>query len=315
MSGVRQIVAIVWALHVISGGAAAAECVAVEGERLRSGDLAVAVPGFAALPAETVLGWSPAPGARRLMGAEELARLAARYGLKAEGLRPVCIERAMEQLNAERVLAALRGAIGREDVRIELVDYSRRKVPRGELQFDRAHLAAPAGGIALWRGRLRYDGTRSLPVWARVRITAPGRRLVAAENLAPTRAIQPSQVRLEEGEWFPFGEPPLTEVGQAVGRLPRRWIPAGAVLYARLLTMPREIERGDEVLVEVASGGAQLRFRARAETGGRSGDTIVVRNPVNGRRVAARVEGRGKAVVHASGMERVAPVGVPGGGR
>lgn len=304
-----------WLLAWFGIEAASAGCLAVEGERLLASDLALAVPAFRALPADTVLGWAPAPGARRLLGAAELARLAARHGLKVAEAPAVCIERAMAPLSPERLLEALGRAVGREDARIELVDYPRRAVPRGELEFDRAQLAAPSGGIALWRGRLRYDGGRSLPVWARVRITAPGRRVVATENLAPGRPVQPSQVRLEEGEWFPFGEPPLADLEEAVGRLPRRWIPAGSVLLARLLAAPREVERGEEILVEVASGGAQLRFRARAETGGRSGDTIVVRNPVNGRRVAARVQGPGKAVVHANLMERRSAGGMPGGGR
>lgn len=305
-----------WLLAWLWIEAAPAGCIAIEGERLLASDLAAAVPAFAALPAGTVLGWAPAPGARRLFGAEEIARLAARHGLKLDASpRALCIERAMTPLTAERLLEAMRRALGRADARIELVDYSRRAVPHGELEFDRAHLAAPAAGIALWRGRLRYDAGRSLPVWARVRITAPGRRVVATENLGPGRPVQPAQVRLEEGEWFPFGEAPLTSVEEAVGRLPRRWIPAGSVLYARLLAAPREVERGQEILVEVSSGGAQLRFRARAETGGRNGDTIVVRNPANGRRVAARVEGPGKAVVNANAMERGIAGGVPGGGR
>lgn len=291
-------------------------CIATEGERLRAMDLAAAVTAFAALPADTVLGWAPAPGARRLLGAAELERLAARHGVKPQELpRAVCVERAMAPLSAEQVLEALRRAVGREDARVELLDYMRRAVPRGELEFDRAQLAATAGGTALWRGRLRYDGARSLPVWARVRITAPGRRVVATENLAPGRPLHTSQVRLEEGEWFPFGERPLASLEEAVGRLPRRWIPAGSVLYARMLAAPREVERGEEILVEVSSGGAQLRFRARAETGGRSGDMIIVRNPVNGRRIAARVQGPGKAVVNANAVERGAGSSVPGGGQ
>ncbi|MDW8130123.1 MAG: flagellar basal body P-ring formation chaperone FlgA [Bryobacterales bacterium] len=305
----------VWLLAWVGTAGALAGCIAVEGERLLAADLAAAEPVFAALPPDTVLGWAPAPGARRLLGTRELERLAARHGLKLAAARAVCVERALAPLSGERVLEALRRALGREDARIELVDYSRRPVPRGELEFDRAQLAQPSGGAAVWRGRLRCDGGRSLPVWARVRIVAPGRRVVALENLAPGRPVQPSQVGLDEGEWFPFGEPPLTRVEEAVGRLPRRWIPAGAVLYARLLTAPREVERGEEVLVEVASGGAQLRFRARAETGGRSGDVILVRNPANGRRIAARVEGPGKAVIHASAVERGVGDGVFGGGR
>jgi len=287
-------------------------CVAVEGERLRAADLAAVEPAFGGLAPETELGWAPAPGVRRAVSAAELERLAARFGLKVMR-RAICLERAVAPLVDEQVMEALERAVGREGVRIELVDFYRRPLPRGRLEFDRAGLMAPAapGGVSLWRGRLRYDGNRTLPVWAKVRLKAPGRRVVAAANLAPGRPIQASEVRLEEGEWFPFAEPALESLEAAVGKLPRRWIPAGAVLYARLLAAPREVERGDQVVVEVLSGGAQLRFAARAETGGRTGDSILVRSAVNHRRIAARVEGPGKVVIDANAYRRVVVGDVP----
>ncbi len=297
-------------LWLVSGGAG---CIAVEGEQILARHLAEAVPAFARLEGEAVLGYAPAPGARRILTAQEVARLAARHGLAVEG-REVCLERALAPLTAQKVVEALRRALGREDARIELLDFSRYPVPPGELEFPRSGLGAPPGGRAqamLWRGRLRYDGRRSLPVWARVRIAASGKRLVAAENLAPGKPVEARQLRLEEGEWFPLGEAPLEAVEAAAGLLPRRWIPAGTVLYARMLAPPREVERGQTVAVEVVSGGAQLRFQARAETGGRAGDVILVRHPSNGRRLAARVEGPGKAVIDASFHERAA-VGLGG---
>lgn len=279
------------------------DCLVVEGQYILARELATAVAAFAQLPADARLGYAPAPGVRRTITATELARLAARHNLQIEG-RAICVERAAEKLTPGRLLAALRAALGRDDARIELVDYSRYPLPPGELEFPRAGLAAPPAGapagILLWRGRLRFDGNRSLPVWARVRISAPGRRLVAAANLAPDKPIEASQLRLEEAEWFPFAEQPLDAIEAAVGKLPRRWIRAGSALYARMLAPPKEVERGAEVEVEVASGGAQLRFSARAESAGRAGDVIVVRSPLNGKRIAARVEGPGKVVVNAN---------------
>lgn len=290
-------------LGIVAGEGA---CVAVDGERLRASDLAVAEPAFGRLAPATELGWAPAPGVRRIVSAAELERLAARFGLRVAG-RAICLERAVAPPAREQVMEALEEALKGEGVRIELLDFHRRPLPRGRLEFDRAGLMAPAapGGVSLWRGRLRYDGNRSLPVWAKVRLTVRGRRVVAAANLAPGRPIQASEVRVEEGEWFPFAERSLEAVEEAVGKLPRRWIPAGAVLYARLLAAPREVERGDEVVVEVLSGGAQLRFTARAETGGRTGDSILVRSAVNHRRIAARVEGPGKVVIDANAYRRV----------
>ncbi len=292
-----------WAALAASGGG----CVAVSGDRILAADLARVIPAFAAIPPDEALGYAPAPGVRRILGAAELSRLAARHGVAVEGIE-VCVERAAERLTAERVLEALRKSLAREQARIELVDFSRYPVPAGELEFPLSGLSAPPAGVTeaavVWRGRLRYDGTRSLPVWARVRIRVSGERLVAVENLAPGQPVAPSQVRVEQGEWFPFTEAPLTRVEDAVGKLPRRSIRAGSVLYARMLASPREVERGQRVSVEVSSGAAQLKFTAVAENGGRLGDTILVRSPVNGRKLAARVAGPGKAVVDADSLER-----------
>ncbi len=57
------------------------------------------------------------------------------------------------------------------------------------------------------------------------------------------------------------------------------------------------VDRGDRVEVEVQSGPARLSFEAHAETTGRAGDSILVRNPENGRLFQARVVGKGKVLV------------------
>jgi hypothetical protein len=57
------------------------------------------------------------------------------------------------------------------------------------------------------------------------------------------------------------------------------------------------VERGDAVRVEVRSGGVLLAFAASAESAGRVGEPVIVRNPQNGRRFQARVDGKGKVSV------------------
>lgn len=59
----------------------------------------------------------------------------------------------------------------------------------------------------------------------------------------------------------------------------------------------REVERGERVAVEVSSGGAVLTFQAEAASAGRTGDSVVVKNPENGRLFSARVQSKGKVVV------------------
>ena len=61
---------------------------------------------------------------------------------------------------------------------------------------------------------------------------------------------------------------------------------------------PRAIERGERVAVEVTSGGARLAFQATAESAGHAGDSVLVRNPENGRLFQAKVLGNGKVLIH-----------------
>lgn len=63
---------------------------------------------------------------------------------------------------------------------------------------------------------------------------------------------------------------------------------------------PREVERGDAVTVEVASGSAVLKLEARAESGGSLGETVVIRNPATKVCFSARVAGKGKVTLDAN---------------
>lgn len=63
------------------------------------------------------------------------------------------------------------------------------------------------------------------------------------------------------------------------------------------LSVKPEIERGDTVRVEVSSRGVLLAFDASAESSGRRGEAVTVRNPANGQRFRALVEAPGKVGV------------------
>jgi flagella basal body P-ring formation protein FlgA len=71
----------------------------------------------------------------------------------------------------------------------------------------------------------------------------------------------------------------------------------GMKSQTRIAPAAPEVERGDSVTVEVRSGAARLAFDAKAESSGRAGDSVLVRNPENGHLFQARVEGKGKVLV------------------
>lgn len=294
------------ALLAFGATALPAACVAVDGDRILARDLAAVRPEFSALPPERFIAHAPAPGARRTLSARELDRLANQNQIELSAAGDVCFEYPVAPLARDAVLAALRAALD-ESVRIELVDFSRFPVPRGKLEFSRSGLAVSvttrADVPATWHGRLRYSPAQTLPVWARVKLSVLRTRVVAVDNLPAGHPIQAGQVRLETAAAFPFGAAAVEDLEHVVGWLPRRSVPAGSPVAGAWLAAPKQVERGDTVVVEVSSGAARLKFRARAASSGNAGEVVQLQNPENGRRFSARVEAPGKAVVNANPQE------------
>lgn len=292
----------------VAAPARAEPCTPVEGDRILAGDLARVLPVFAVLDPEEPVAYTPVPGAQRVMSPAQLRQLMQRYDLPGAPATAVCFERFAEPLTAERVEAALRTALDAPEAKLEVADFSRHLVPRGELEFRSSGLASASNSSAespvLWRGLLRYGNRRSVSVWARVRISVTRPQVTALRDLPPGEPIRSGDVTEEMVAGFPFADPPLDSIEQAIGSLPRRTIKAGQPLYASFLKLPNAVERGEVVSVEVISGGARLRFEARAETSGRRGDPVYLRHPTSGKRFTALIDGKGKAVIQAGSSRK-----------
>jgi hypothetical protein len=131
---------------------AAKPCVAIEGDRITAADLAKAVPAFSSLPPSEEIGYSPIPGVRRYFYYPELHRLALQFNIDLPAQSQACIERVMEKLQPERVVDAMRKALGDPEAQIEILDLNRFPVPHGEVEFDRATLPVGTDAPVLWRG-------------------------------------------------------------------------------------------------------------------------------------------------------------------
>jgi len=282
--------------------AAAASCVAVEGEQILARDLAPALEAFASLAPETELGYAPAPGARRILHAAELSRMILRHGSIPGTLREICIERATEQLTPESLKAALLAGVGSPQATVELLEWSRYPVPHGEIQFPPGSVSPLRGREVVWRGYVRYGSNRRFAIWARVRVSVRQRRVVACVALPAGKSIDAGQLRVEEVEASPFAVRPEQSLDAVVGRLPRRSLAAGTPVLPGLLEAPQEIHSGDTVTVEVSNGLARLSFDARADAAGRHGDLIPVHNPATGKSLRARVESAGKVSIAVAGQ-------------
>jgi len=280
-------------------------CLTVKGDIILARDLSRALPVFSSLPPDTRIGFAPIPGVRRFFYASELRRIAARYHIVVSTSGAVCFERPMEMLQPDRVIEAMRQALGQPGAHIEILELSRYPVPHGEVRFDRSALpAAPSLGNAalplLWRGFVRYGDDHRFAIWARANIRVQSARLVAIQDLPPGQAIEARQVRIEEYEAPPSNQPPPPSLDQVVGKMPRRLIAASSPINLLQLDQPEDIERGDRVYVEVQSGRARLSLEGRALAAGRKGDMIPVRNGVNGKIFSACVQDKGRVLLVAT---------------
>ncbi|MGA2736004.1 MAG: flagellar basal body P-ring formation chaperone FlgA [Bryobacteraceae bacterium] len=281
------------------------QCLPVSGQSILAGDMARAVPAFAGLAPELALGFAPAPGASRAYGSAELARLARRYGLAVEPGMEACFTRPLETLTSERVTAALR--VSMPEARIEVVEFSRQPIPPGELRFPVSGLRVDqtSSSPLLWHGAISGSGQDDFPVWAKARIRVSGKRVAAAEALMPGRPIERSQLREEPYE----GPPGFPQLSQVVGCVPRRPIPSGTAIEQRWLDAAVDVLRGERVQVEIRSGRARVLLEGLAQSSGRRGEVIGVRNPANGKILRATVTDRGRALLTANGGEIAAAGG------
>jgi flagella basal body P-ring formation protein FlgA len=276
-------------------------CREVESERILARDLAVAIPAFGALPPQLPVAVAPLPGSPRIIHASELVSLARRNSIHLATAEDLCFEWTMQPLERAAVADVMRASLNAPEAAIEIVEMSRNQVPRGRIEFPRSRLGTPAAASVpapvLWRGSVVYGDALRFAIWARVTVHATIVQVVAVESLRAGQPVENRQLRLETTQGFPLPAKIARSVEQVAGRLPLRPVPAGSPIHLEQLSAPFDVNRGDVVDVEVRSGAAHLSFSGKAETAGRSGDMVAIRNEYSNRLFQARVNGKGKALV------------------
>jgi flagella basal body P-ring formation protein FlgA len=106
---------------------------------------------------------------------------------------------------------------------------------------------------------------------------------------------------LERFEGFPFGDPAASELDQVVGQILVRPLTSGMAIPAHLVERPLDVERADLVKVRVRNGAAVILAEGEAESGGRRGDTIAVRNLASGAKFNAKITGPKQVTLTLSG--------------
>jgi flagella basal body P-ring formation protein FlgA len=277
-------------------------CEVIANDRILGEDLAKALPGFLdKIPGDAVIGYSPTPGARRVFESLELRRIGAPYGVTVAPDAEVCFEWSLQTLTEDVIRAAIRQSLQSPDARIDVLAISRSQAPSGQVNFPISGLLASTltgpDTPVTWRGDVLYHGSRKFSVWARVKISSSMTRVVATRLILPGETVTADQVRMETYDDFPLRNDIARNLDEVVGRMPRRAIRQGLPVFRLDLIEPFQVRRGDVVDVTAISGAAQLRMPALAETQGRQGDIISLKNPRTGKLFRARIEGKDKALV------------------
>jgi flagellar basal body P-ring formation protein FlgA len=282
-------------IAIAAGFTLGAACIPVSSNTILARDVAEAVPLFRSLAPETLLGFAPFPGVQRILTARDLLLFARQQGLKPDSATPLpslCIERATHPIDAVELKEALIQALAVPGVQ---------PVPPGRMEFSLSGLTrppedAPATPV-IWRGRLWYDSQSSLSIWAKLILTVERPALIASERIPCGATIEASQVATRVMEQFPLSGPALDSMAQATGKIARRTILPGQRIAASALAESTDVARGETVRVQVVDGPALLTFDAVAESSGRKGDQVMLRNPSSGRTFRGLVEDKGKVMV------------------
>ena len=279
-------------LLVSAGVIAAAECIVVEGSRVRAGDLATRVAPFAELDSERDLGPAPFGAMVRIYSKTQLTEM---LGRGADNLpETLCVERRREPIPESKWREALERAVAGCEVQIDLREFPKHRFPIGDLQFAKTGIVA-GSTVSLWRGSLVLPDKQSIPVWVRAEIRVPGKRWkIAAPVVAGTRFVD-TDIAQESG-WFSGVPCQPVEDWNPAGFIARRSLKSGAILQRADARRPPAVQRGQPVDVE-SGGVARVRVAAVAETSGEIGESVRVKSSWNGSRLTGRVTSDGKVRV------------------
>ena len=277
-------------------------CEVIANDRIFGEDLAKAVPAFSnKIPGDLVIGYSPQPGARRVLNALELQRIGAPYGVAVPPDAQACFEWNVQTITDDTIRAAIRNSLQAPTARVDVLAISRTQAPAGQVVFPISGLLASTitgpDTPVTWRGEVHYQGSHQFSIWARVKISATMTRVVATQVVLPGQTVTPAQVRIETYDDFPLRNDIARNLEEVIGRMPRRPLRVGLPVFRADLIEPFQVQRGDLVEVTAIAGAAELHVPALAETRGRQGDIISLQNTHSGKIFRARIEGKDKALV------------------
>ncbi len=285
------------AAFVLATTLPAMACHPVQSDKIHGRDLSAWIPGFEALSPDEEFGYAPNPGQQRTFRLGEVRRIAIAHHIDVMPDQGVCFTWPTEVPSRDSIVSAMEKSLANSKATVELTQQSLHPAPPGEVVFPINGLSGVSAEPVVWHGYVQYGNNKRFSIWARARIRVSETRVKTIDNLTPGQPIAADQVRTE------FYEGPMTrdaapsEISSVIGMVPRNNIPENTFLTNGLLTTPQDVERGDQVQVIVQTAGARIEAQGIAESGGKRGSVIIVRNAKSGRTFRARISDKGQVLV------------------
>ena len=253
-----------------------------------------------------VLGPAPAPGARLVVEAQQLAAIARGQGLAwrpVSGTERVVLERPGRAIPREDVVAALRAALRNqgleEEAELDLQGFATPLVPERafvQLAVEAASLDTAGGRFAATLA-VAADGmpTQRLRIAGRVVPTVP--MLVAVRRLGAGEVVRPQDVRLVRVPASRLRPGAAQAMDGVVGQALRRPAAADQPLLLADLAAPVAVERGQTVTMVFEIPGMVLTAQGRAMEAAARGASVPVMNLASRTVVEAQVVAPGRVRV------------------
>lgn len=272
----------------------------LDGDQILGRHLASVDERYKAVPAEMVIGLAPVPGIRRTVLPHTLRKLLQTYGSDEPEIQPICLEWPARQLTPSDLQTAIGESLGTPSLEIEVLDFTKAKVPVGNLVFPTSGLSGEEAlfeGGAVWRGNVLLPGGKKFQIWTRVKLSGSTARVVATNEIAVGQKLDATNIVMQAVKALPAPAGELQSLQDGEGLIARRTIRRGEVIKRFMLDIPVAISKGDLLQVRLARGAVRFKTSAKALTSGRAGEWIMLENPETGKRYRGRIEGPGKVEI------------------
>lgn len=151
------------------------------------------------------------------------------------------------------------------------------------IEYDRAGFQSRASI------KVACQGEHPWSLYVPVQFQAWQQVTVAAGTLLRGQTLTEGDLMMTEVELSSLRYGFISSPEEAVGQELKRNLQAGEALYPALLTAPKVIQKGDDVLILARSGQMSIQVPGTAMNDGRIGEQISVRNASSQRIIKARV--------------------------